>query len=205
MPGWIIPLVIVGILAVIPFIPVGVFLTYDAKGLDYRICIGPVRFKLKGKKKDKESTPKLKKDVSRITKKAKDAVTKKDGGDLSQFKPLLQAIVDLLADLRRKIRVKKMELDLIMGGDDPCSLALNYGRAWAAVGNLVPLLEQIFTIKKRNVQVHCDFTSQSTKVYLRLYLTMALFRLVSLLVKYGVPLYREYEEITKTDEGGAEQ
>ncbi len=204
MPVWIIPLVIAGVFALIPFVPVGVLLIYDAKGLDYRICVGPLRIKLKGKKSPKESTPKLKKDVNIITRKAKDAVTKKDGGELSQFRPLLEALVNLLADLRRKIRVKNMDLDLILGGEDPCSLALNYGKAWAAVGNIIPVLEQIFTIRKRNVQVHCDFMSQSTKVFLRLHMTIALFRLVSLLVKYGVPLYREYEEITKIDEGGAE-
>ena len=45
----------------------------------------------------------------------------------------------------------------MLGGGDPCDLAINYGKAWAALGNLWSRLEQFFVIKKRDVEIQCDF------------------------------------------------
>ncbi len=206
MTGWLIALgVLLTVPALIPLIPVRLNIFYDKDGLSYKLFFGLLKIRPEWLESEEGLKPRLQRDAKVITKKAKAAATEKDGGDLSQFWPFLEALGKLLNDLRKKIRVKKLDLALIMGGDDPCNLALSYGKAWAAVGNILPLLEQIFVIKKRDVQVHCDFTAQSTKVYLRLHATMTLFRLVSLLVQYGVPAYREYEIITNIDEGGAQK
>ena len=67
-----------------------------------------------------------------------------------------------------------------MAADDPCDLAINYGRAWAAVGNLMPSLERIFVIQKRNIEVECDFTADKTRVLARLDLTITLGRVLGL-------------------------
>lgn len=205
MTGWLIALgLLLTVPALIPLIPVRLNVIYDEDGLSYKLFFGLLKIKPEWLQSEEGLKPRLQRDAKVITKKAKAAATKKDGGDLSQFWPFLEALGKFLNDLRKKIRVKKLELHLVMGGEDPCNLALSYGKAWAAVGNIMPLLERIFVIKKRDVQVHCDFMAQSTKVYLKLKVTMTLFRLVSLLVKNGVNAYREYEKITNTDEGGAE-
>ena len=206
MTGWLIALgVVLTVLALIPLIPVRVHLLYNEEGLSYKLFLGLLKIKPEWLKSEEGLKPRLQKDAAVITKKAKTAATEKDGGDLSQFWPFLEALGKFLNDLRRKLRVKKMELYWILGGEDPCDLAISYGKAWAAVGNALPMLERIFVIKKRDVQVLCDFTAPKTKVFLRLRITMTVFRLVSLLVQYGVPAYREYETITNIDEGGAEQ
>lgn len=205
MTGWLVALgVLLTAAALIPLIPVRLNVIYKEDGLTYKLFFGLLRIRPEWLKSEEGLKPKLQRDAKVITKKAKAAATEKNGGDLSQFWPFLEALGKLLNDLRRKIRVKKLELYLVMGGDDPCNLALSYGKAWAAVGNIMPLLEQIFVIKKRDVQVSCDFLAQSTKIYLKLNVTMTLFRLVSLLVQHGVKTYREYEKITNTDEGGAD-
>lgn len=206
MTGWLIALgVVLIVLALIPLIPVRLNLIYNEEGLNYKLFCGLLKIKPEWLESEEGLKPRLQRDAKVITKKAKAAATEKDGGDLSQFWPFLEALGKFLNDLRKKLRVKKMELYWILGGEDPCELAISYGKAWAAVGNVLPLLERIFVIKKRDVQVFCDFMSPKTKVYLRLRITMPLFRLVSLLVQYGVPAYREYEKITNIDEGGAKQ
>lgn len=204
MTGWLIALgILLTVPALIPLIPIRLNVIYNQEGLTYKLFFGLLKIKPEWLESEEGLKPRLKRDAKVITKKAKAAATEKDGGDLSQFWPFLEALGKFLNDLRKKIRVKKLELHLVMGGDDPCNLALGYGKAWAAVGNIMPLLEQIFVIKKRDVQVHCDFMAQSTKLYLKVNATMTLFRLVSLLVKYGMNAYREYEILTNTDEGGA--
>ena len=115
----------------------------------------------------------------------------------------MKLAVELLGDFRRKLRLDDLQLKLIMAADDPCDLAVNYGRAWAAVGNLMPQLERLFVIKKRNVEVACDFTASETLVLARLKLTITLGRLLLLVLVYGIRALVEFLKIKKKRKGGA--
>ena len=117
----------------------------------------------------------------------------------------MQLALDLLGDVRRKLRVRRLELLLVMAGDDPCDLAVNYGRAWAAVGNLMPQLERLFVIKKKDVQVACDFTADKTTVFARVDITITLGRLLALVTVYGIKALREWIKINNLRKGGAVQ
>ena len=94
-------------------------------------------------------------------------------------------------------------MKLIMAADDPCDLAVNYGKAWAAVGNLMPQLERLFVIKKRNVEVECDFTADKTLIFAKLDLTITLGRLLALAMVHGIRILRQFLTIMKTRKGGA--
>ena len=108
------------------------------------------------------------------------------GGSWKKFLPLVQLGLHFLGDFRRKLRVNRLVLRLTLAGDDPCDLAVNYGRAWAAVGNLLAALERAFVIQKRDVEVQCDFLGEETKVVFAMDLTITLGRVLGLLVKYGI-------------------
>ena len=109
----------------------------------------------------------------------------------------------MLGAFRRKLRVNVLELKLILAGDDPCDLAVNYGKAWAALGNLLPRLERVFVIKKRDLEVECDFTANETLVTARLDLTITLGRLLALGVVYGIRALITFLKIKKKRKGGA--
>ena len=196
--GWLIALAIIIALAMLPL---GVSAKYEADGPLVRLIIGFLRMTVypappKEKKQKTEEEPKEK-----VKKQTKEPEKKeKSGGKLTDFYPLLETALALLNDLRRKLRVKRLELKIIMAGSDPCDLATNYGRAWAAVGNLWPRLERFFVIKKRDVQVECDFTAEQTLIYAQIDVTLTLGRLLYLLVRYGVRALKQYLNITK---GGA--
>ena len=72
---------------------------------------------------------------------------------VTDFLPLVKVVLQFLDGFRRKLRVNVLELKVVLAADDPCDLAVNYGRAWAAVGNLMPSLERVFVIQKRNIEV----------------------------------------------------
>lgn len=198
--GWYIAL---GILVLLAIMPVGVSLIYQEDGLILSLLLGTVKIKLYPKSK-KEKPEKKDKKEKKQTKPAsageKKPEQKKKGGKLSDFLPLVDVALGFLGSLRRKLRVKRLELDLILAADDPCDLALNYGKAWAAVGNIMPLLEQMFVIKKRNVQVQCDFLADTTRITARLDVTITVGRVIGLAAKYGVLALREYFKLKK---GGA--
>ena len=91
----------------------------------------------------------------------------------------------------------------VMAGGDPCDLALSYGKAWTAVGNLMPLLERVFVIRKRNIQVQCDFAADSAEISARLDITITVGRVVGIAVKYGFKAIREFLKIK--NKGGAKK
>ena len=204
MIGWLIALAIIVLLAVLPL---GVSVIYDTGGPLVRWMLGPFKGNLypketkeKPEKKNKEKTKK----TSKAKAKQESAEKEKKGGNFSDFFPLVDALLDFLGDFFcRKLRANRMELNLILAGDDPCVLAVNYGRAWAALGNLIPVLERFFVIKKRDMQVQCDFTADKTVVYARADLSITVGRLLSLGVRYGIRVLREFLKIMKLRKGGA--
>ena len=119
------------------------------------------------------------------------------------FLPLVKVALNFLGDFQRRLRVNRLELKLILAGGDPCDLAVNYGRAWTAVGNLMPQLERLFVIKKRDVEVECDFTASETLVIARLDLTITLGRLLGLAIVYGIRALKEFLILQKKRKGGA--
>ena len=189
--GW---LIFLAILIGLGCVPLGVRLRYDEDGPLAAVLLGrlpivlyPVpgwlkkltsREKKPGENKPKEEKPKKEKPQK--------AAENPQGGSWKKFLPLVQLGLHFLGDFRRKLRVNRLVLRLTLAGDDPCDLAVNYGRAWAAVGNLLAALERAFVIQKRDVEVQCDFLGEETKVVFAMDLTITLGRVLGLLVKYGI-------------------
>lgn len=198
-------LIALGILILLAILPLGVSAIYNEDGALVRVIAGPVRltvFPLKKKEKIEKKTKKIK-----VKKKTSEPKKKKEpsksGGSILDFLPLLNVALDFLNDFRKKLRVNLLEMKLVMAGGDPCDLALNYGKAWAALGNITPFLDRAFVIKKRDLNVECDFTADKTLVYARLDLTITLGRLLILVVCGAVRAIKEYLNIMNKRKGGA--
>lgn len=196
--GWVIALAVV---LAIGLLPLGIRIVYETSGLQFTVLAGPLRFPLSLEKERKSEKKKSAKTGS--SKEKAEKQEQKQGGKLTDFLPLLQVLKEFLGDFFRKLRVKNLQMKLIMAGDDPCDLAVNYGKAWAAVGNLMPRLEQLFVIKKRDVQVACDFVGNQTTLYLRVDAVMALWHLLGLVLRHGFRGIREYLKIYEKRKGGA--
>ena len=214
--GWLIALGIVLLLAVLP---VGVRIRYNSEGILVKVIAGPVKitvFPLPGKKKKEKKKEPDKKEKTAAAEEAdlpkppQPPKAKKEkkpngekGGSLLDFLPLVKVAVDFLDDFRRKLRLNDLYLRLILAGNDPCDLAVNYGRAWAAVGNLLPQLEKWFVIKKRDIEVECDFETSQTLIIAHLDLTITIGRLLAAVLKFAVRALMEYLKIRKKRKGGA--
>ena len=199
--GWWIAL---GVLTLIAIFPVGVSALYDADGPRVYLIAGPIRIRVfptkKKEKKDKPKKEKVKKTPAPVR---NEPPKEKKGGSIQDFLPIVDLVLDFLSDFRRKLRVNHLQLKLILGGSDPCDVAVNYGRGWAVLGNLMPLLENAFVIKKRDLEVECDFLADKTTITARLDLTITIGRILALLVVRGVPILRELLKIMKIRKGGA--
>ena len=206
--GWLIFLAILVLLAILPL---GASVLYDADGPRVRIVAGPVKiqvFPMKKKpKKDKTKKEKPQKEPKKPAQAGeaqKPFPKPKTGGSWTDFLPLVQVVLDLLNDLRRKLRVNELKLHLTLAGDDPCDLAVNYGRMNASLAALIAQLERVLVIQKRDVHVDCDFTANETVILARLDLTITLGRILSIAVRHGVRGLMTFLKIKKQREGGAD-
>lgn len=193
--GW---LIAAGVLVLLLVLPVGVRGIYDAAGFLLDVILGPVRIRAYPTSKDSAQKPQKQKTGNKEKSKEK-----KTGGSLSDFKPLVRLILTALNTFRQKLRVGRLELQLVLAGTDPCDVSLLYGRAWAIAGSVLPQLERVFVVKRRNIDISCDYTTQTPRVYARVDLTITVGRLLFLAMKHGFPILKEYRNIMNTRKGGA--
>lgn len=216
--GWLITL---GILILIGFIRVGVLVRYDADGALLRLILGPVKLTLvpakKGTKKEKGKDKKKisGKDDKKTAKAAAEtkelptdpppaAKPKKSfGGPIADFIPLVKVVLAFVGEFFARLRFRDLYLKLILAGDDPCDLAMNYGRAWEALGDLAPALDNALNIKKRDLEIECDFCAEQTLVKAGAEITITIGRLLYLLVRYGYRALKEFIKMKKKRKGGA--
>lgn len=213
--GW---LVALGVLVILAALPLGVSVRYDEDGIMANALAGQIKIRLyPRRKRSKKPENKPREAQKEAEKKAETAQPKqpskpesdtrpkeKKGGSLTDFLPLIKVGLNFLGDFRRRLRVNRLEARVILSGDDPCDLAVNYGRIWAAIGNLMPRLERFLVIKKRDIDVQCDFTAEETLVTARLDVTITLGRLLGLAVVYGVRALKEFINLKNKRKGGAD-
>lgn len=215
--GW---WIFLGIMVLLLILPLGVSLFYDAAGTRIRVIAGPIRFTIfPGKKKEKAEKPKQ--EPAEQTKdagpteasaaqpkkqalpeapkppKAKEEKKEASGGSLMDFLPLVELALKFVGDFFHKtLHIDVLYVKLTMAGDDPADLAINYGRAWAALGNLWPYIDRMFTIKKRDIQIQCDFEASDTLVNARVDITTNLARVLGLVFSYGFRILMKFLKIT---------
>lgn len=211
--GWLIALAVIVLLAILPL---GASVLYDEDGPRVRVVAGPLKIQVFPlKKKQKKDKPKKEKSIKQKkpkeaaadtapAEKAKPVPKPETGGSWTDFLPLVQVALDLLNDLRRKLRVDHLKLHLTLAADDPCDLAVNYGRINASLAGLITQLERFLVIKKRDVHIDCDFTASQTLILARLDLTITLGRILSIAVVYGIRALTTFLKIKKQREGGAD-
>lgn len=179
---WIVLWVILGLFLLIGLIlllPVGVRVIYRDGKLKLWFLIGPVRILFK----PKENKEPAKIDYREILKEPIEANRSFDGV-LGDFWAEMKTILDVFGILHPKLRIKRIELNLCLAGVEPDQLGLLYGAAQAGIGAVLTVLEQFFTIKKRKINICCDFLGDRTAFDGRLDAVIGLGRLLYCLLKY---------------------
>lgn len=222
-----------GILALLLLLPVGASLFYDSLGVRVRVIAGPIRFTVfPGKKKEKKPDKKQKPEqegqpqpergtqaelqpqaeIAAMPEKTALPEAPKppqekepEGGSLTDFLPLVELALKFVGEFFHKtLHIDVLYFKITMAGDDPADLAINYGRAWAALGNLWPYIDRMFTIKKRDIQVQCDFEGSQTLVNARVDITLTLARLLGLVLGYGFRIGMKFLRIMDARKKAAE-
>ena len=96
--------------------------------------------------------------------------------------------------------MEELTLHVTFAGDDPADAALHYGQAWAAAGALMPALDRLFVIKKRDICPILDYNREQMSVDAHLILTITIGRALALGLKAGLGFLKLLNDSKK---GGA--
>ena len=183
---WMVLVCILVPLFLVSLIRVGVRAEYDQR-LTVRLRVGLVSLRVyplrrkKAKKKKKVSTrPKRQKKQTESEAKGKVSQDK-----LSLLRSLLPVALRAAGSLRRKISVDLLEAHILMAGGDPASVAVAFGSANAIIGMVLPLLEQNFHIRQRDIRTAVDFQRAHSEVWAKLSLSLTVGQGVAFALHLG--------------------
>lgn len=200
--GWLTALGVVaaiaGVVIFLIYLPVGVRATYDQQGLRtwYTVFSIPVwSFDLTEDEEKPISLNKLLTSTGKTKKQQPESIQKKPktSDKLSQLWEDVKLLLRFYWGLLDIVVLKRLDVRLVMGGDDPLDQAMRYGEACGAVSGIVAVLENILTIANRNISVECDFTADETVLTARLDFTVPLGKVISYLFKFLFDSVKETE------------
>jgi len=119
---------------------------------------------------------------------------KKKGGALDLVKAGLPLVGEAAGELRRKIRIDELSLDLVLGGRvDAARAAMAFGWANAIIGGILPVFENSFDVKERQIRTGMDFNAPGTTVWIRAAFSARIGQLVSFALRFGWKFFRRYQ------------
>ncbi len=172
----------------------GAQVEYSAQGLFAKLRVGALRFQLyPGKRKKKE--PKENQDEQPPA----EAAPKAAGGKLEPVRRYLPLIGEAAGELKRKICIDCLKIDLTVSGSDPSAAAMAFGFSNAALGMIWPVFEQNFQVKEHRLRTGVDFDAQAPVIYVFAAASLRLGQLVSFAIRFGWKFLKIYLAARKSD------
>lgn len=184
-----IALIIFLILAAIGLVRAGVHIGYGQDGFHVQARLGRLFFTLYPAKPRKEKHAKGKK-VKKAH--AQEAEKSKKAGDFERFKGLIMPALDSFGDFLTGLRVDTLSVDYTVASDDAAKTAMLYGFSAAGVGGVLPLLERIFVIKKKNIRIQADFNRTSPVIAFDMALSIPIWRIFKTGTLFAFQVIKNY-------------
>lgn len=154
--------IVLAVLLLLALMPVGVRAVFDTE-LTVWLTVFGIKLQLYPGKEAPKKKKKSKNETEQ--KKPKKLTPKKD------LREYLQLFAQLLGKLHRKLQIRELTLHAVFGGSEP---ELNYGRAWAVIGGITPILEENFRIRKRDIGAFLSEEETEIRIIARAHAVMTL-------------------------------
>lgn len=185
MTGWLILLCILGLLAIVLFIPVALHVTLQTEQTDVRLSflgIPIYRSDRQRKRKKKKSSKKKKEPSNKDKKKEKQPFSEK----LELIKDALSGIRKGLRKLTKGIHFRHVSISVSVGCFDACECAMAYGKMHVALYPCLAALGTVFSVSYDDIAVHCCFGEPKTRYRISGTVTLSLACVLSALLAFGL-------------------
>ena len=205
--------VILLIFLLIGFLRVGATVSFG-DGLCVKLRAGHIRLtvfprgkKRKKKEKPKEEKPKEEKKEKKGTEpKKRRAFPKPTVGDLLDLaQTALSALGATVARACKRVRIDPLDVTVVLGGDDPASVATAYGMASAVMFAEMPKLEERFYIPDPSLHLRMDFDAEGTTAAGRIGVTLRVCDLFAIVFTLLIPMakwFLRFKKAHRHDEAG---
>lgn len=207
-------LIIILLIGVILTLPVGIIIKNDEKGFNFFVKILFIKIPIKQKQKPKKKKPEKKTEerqqisknksnglvqrildalgISNLTNIKEDTEEKGFSETVGDLASALVNIIKQILKLFKHIRLKKLYLNCICGGEDSAETAMNYGTACAVIYPVSGYLHSIMKVnhRKENIIVQCDFGSEQGRFETEAHISVRIFFIVVALIKL---VWSEYQ------------
>ena len=176
-------------------IRLGVAVAYSEAGFFLSVKIGPARIQiLPANTLKKEKQPKKPKVVADQSAAADDVVKPKRNvkDTVSNVLRYLPLVGEAAGQLKRKIRIDRVELHIIWGVSDPADAATGYGAGNVAMGILWPAVEHNFKVKEYDLSVDVDFERTKPEFKGDARVTITIGQCFSLALALGIKTLKIY-------------
>lgn len=189
-------------------IRVGGEVEYSADGLFARARGGLISIQvlpLKKKKEKKEKKPAEKKKKSSPSaqggeeEKTQEPEKPQKGGTLDLVKAGLPLVGEAAGELKERIRIDLLRMDLLFGGTDAAQTAILFGMSNGLIALLLSVFQQNFEVKEHRVHTAVDFNEKSTTLYLKAAFSARVGQLVSFALRFGWKFFVSYRNVKKNN------
>lgn len=157
---------------------VGVDAAYDGETLVLRAKAGPVKLTILPKQEKPKKQEKKKK--QKPPKEKPEKPKEKTKLPLSTLLKLAEHVLQAIGSFRRKLQVDLLRLRVRVGTPDPYNTAMYYGWLQSAVCGLQPMAARALNVRRQEVQLAPDFTSDAVSADGRLILTIRIGQIVGI-------------------------
>jgi hypothetical protein len=177
-------MIVIGLLLIIiacfMVLRIGVRVEYSEDGLRVLFYAGPIKIKVYPSSK---KSVKRKKKKPKAPKEPEDRIKK--GGPVTKVREILSVFSYVSEKLKRKITIQQLTLYYLAAGKDAAHTALAFGVSSAAAGLILPVLENNFIIKNKDVRTAVSFTEKESSVYLKARLSIAMRVIPYIVIVFG--------------------
>ncbi len=174
--------IVLGVLAVLAglmVLPIRVSVNYEKEECAVHLRYGLIFYRFSPEKREKPA--KKQKEEKPKPEKAEGSAMERISSQVHHYLDLVRLLWSLVAPVRRTLVIDRLRLRITCGSDDPADQAQRYGQAWALLGAATAALENIFTIKKRDIQA---LFGEETEFLGQIRLHVTLWGLLRVLICY---------------------
>lgn len=205
MTGWIVLLIILGLLLTVLLTPAGVRFTYDQGEMSLDVRFGPIRRRIfpgkeKPEKPEKEKKPGKKRQKPPKGEKEKKEEKEKPPKAKISREQILYALEKLppilgraLGGTRRRVRIKPLKVHLLVAGPDPADTAVLYGKLEAALLAFLPVLRRAVHIRDEDIRLFLDFSQEQMDCIAELGAALRPWDLLAVGGRAGISLLRWFQ------------
>lgn len=180
MKALLICLIVAAVLTLIAWIKCSIQILYDEEKLLVELrCLG-IRYCLVGGKK--KPPKKKKKKCSKESLQPKQPVAQQPEKKIN-FRPYLpywREILELIGRILTAPTIDLLRFEAEAGGKDAADCAMDYGRLWAAAGTVLPVVETIFQVEKREISILCNYEKSSVEICAEVRLSLRIYEILAL-------------------------